>query len=376
MFSVPAALRFQPSSGSRTQKPNPLVRDPVQNQGQAVNRPISLYHHYNQHDQNTVVVLPGDLVFSVKSRIHENVTTNDTLLLRSLPSLNTLLRDTGPDLSRERIWDMFKFLGVCEFDWAVDTKRPLLRGICITHAGRMRTVNLFDDVSELQPKVPINYPRHAYLWLRPFVYDQRTGSIVPFNDIDAVMAHEARQRPAAAAAEDAEAHNAAAAVIVDPSMMMDPDEDADHMLAELERWGAAPDDDAKQPQNRAAGAANDDAKSEASTVVAQPHLRAERHPFFWQYVPVCSTHADLHTGGASAVMRPDAGRRRLFQMYPQVIYLGLLYSEPRRGRPNQLDTEVMQFTIHGPFGSRAIHDDVLLQSRHLLRVVDLEYQYF
>lgn len=299
-------------------------------------------HLYNQHDQNTIIVLPGDLLFAFQSPHHEH-TSNETLILRSLPSLNTLLREAGESLTPEDIVSAFKFIGACVYDWGVSDEMPLLRGINIVHSGCMKVVNIFDDVTVKQPGLPKTLPRHAYLWLRPCTTDPVTQRIVPYNNINLLNA----QNNAPENEEDVLLH-----------MFSAEPEDEKKLLAELDDWGV----EAKQPQAAPAGPA------------AAP-VGPARPRYFWQYVPVCSTHTDLQFGGRSAALRDTDNGQRWFQAYQYLIYVGHMIERPNRAAARTLDSDIMQYTIYGTsFGTRARYNDVMCEERHTLQSIEIDTQ--
>lgn len=371
---------------SETPKPNPLVPDPVEKQGISINTSVSMKYHYNQHNQNTIIPLPGDLLFNFRSPPHEHE-SNDTLIVLTLPALNTLLRELGPRVTPTQIWDTFKLLGSVDFDWTVDPQRPLLRGIQVSVARRMRVTNLFDDVSRLEPTLTKQLPRYAYLWLRPFCVDPVTQDIVPFRAelIDVVTgqaeAHRGRD-------DDDGGGNAN----VDDVFPDDP------FNADL---FAAPEDEAKMMNDHFAafGVPRDDGDAAAAVAAAAPAAAGAQpavppprpplpplvrghdkaavagHRFFWQYQPVCSTHPDLECGGKSAAMREEFDEMHIFQHYSQVISLGLMYSFPLAAphrKPMPLDSDAARFATFGPWGPLPYYARVMLEHRCRMQLVDVD----
>ena len=342
----------QPRYNYRT----PPGQDPAERQCVQVNSRFSLHHYYNQHNQNPIVVLPGDILFCFHSQIHQHM-PSETLIIRSLPSLNTLLRELGPRITPLEIWRLFKFIGVCEKDWTVNPKRPLLRGIRITHMGRQSVPHIFDDVSESEPMLPRSLPRHAFLWLRPYEFVPGTdrAHIRPFLDrllpMDGETDLEIEPSKEPAAEEKLSMEHFA-----EP-------EDETQLLAELDAWG----DEFGLPQAAPAAKPREEKKDDTAT--------SKDPEYFWQFAPVCSTHADLQHGGESAALRAVDGKQRLFQHYRFAIYLGLMYSYPRHfSTPQRIHDPIVTYATFGPLGDLARYQSTMLDHRHLLRWVDIDSQ--
>lgn len=312
---------------------------------------LAYKHLYNQHDQNTIIILPGDLLFAFQSPHHEH-TSNETLILRSLPSLNTLLREVGDAISAEEIIASFKFIGSCLCDWAVSDETPFLRGIDIVHSGYMKVVNVFDDVTQRTPMLAKTLPRHAFLWLRPCMMDPQTQRVVPYNAAVVPM-NRGPGAAAVAAGADVDEHLVLHGYSAEP-------EDEKALLAELDDWGM----EAKvaQPGNQQAAA------NAAPAGPARPR-------YFWQYVPVCSTHADLQYGGRSAALRDTDNGQRWFEAYNYAIYVGHMLQRPNRIPPKPLDSDIMQFTVYGTsFGTRLRYDSIMCDQRHMLQSIEIDTQ--
>jgi len=339
-----------------TPRPDPRVLDPVQSQGVATNVSRQRKHYYTQHDQNLVLPLPGDLVFHYRSEAHMKF-SRGTLIVRSLPSLNSLLRAVGPGVQPLDIWEAFRFLGVVDFEHGCGPlgDDPLLRMMNITHSGVMRCVNIFDDVSNTEPGVPKTLPRYAYLWLRPYFDDPKTGAPTPYTEKLVPLVSDA-------AADDDGSQDESPAQKIDrvsalSSLLTDAyDDDWDSLLAK------PPQEEEKQKEEPAGVAA------------AGGHPRMT-HPYYWQYVPVCSTHPDLHTGSAS---QSPAVRHGLypFKHYDYCIFLGVMFAEPQAtGRkPNDLASAVAKYAIHGPFGLQADYADEMKMRRPAMRNVYIDTQ--
>jgi hypothetical protein len=373
-FGVSPASRPHNGSFSLTPKPRPQVLDPIQQQCVTTNTSRWLLHFYNQHNQNPVIVLPGDIIFNVISEIHEH-TSNGTLILRSLPALNALLREMGPKITPIEIWERFKYLGVCAGDAAWLKAQPLLRVITLIHSGIMRVPNIFDDVSRPEPGPPRSLPRYAYLWLRPFRDDPVTGRPVPY--VDEIV-------PLAKGDADDGQEDAGIADTSDP--MIDSDYDPRDGVA----GGGGPislaevDDPFGFAEEKvavvAAAAAPElpDAKALAATAAVaalSPDFPRSPHKYYWQYVPVCSTHPDLLAGEACV----SAARRRgssgiPFRHYDYGIFLGLMIAEPQRGTPNDPTSLIVQYATHGPFGSKREYQELMYARRHRLKTVDIDTQ--
>lgn len=358
-----------------------FLPDPVERQGVAVNQRYCVDYTYNNHDQNPVIILPGDLLFVVRSPMHDNL-DSDTLILRSLPSLNMLLRSVGPSITPTQIWDTFKFLGVCECDWALPDEDPRVRGISITNVGFgcFRCADLFDDVSEVLALTSHSIPRHAYLWLRPFHIDPVTNRIEPFRArlVDMVkpkQSQETQEDLDARGGDDGQ--DSGDLDIVHPSLFADPDDEF-NLQAEMDNWDNIGVED--ENNNNAEMKSVASSRTSRSSGVKSPVTAARRmlqpdyptkHEYFWQYVPVCSTHPDLEFGGKSTALRPADGNKHWFAHYNYCLYLGHMYNRPIRMKPIAMDQDIMRFAIFGPWGNTTYYHRVMLDSRHKLPLVDI-----
>lgn len=317
---------------------------------------LRLSHPYNNHDQNSIIILPGDLLFAFQSPHHQH-TMHETLILRSLPALNTLLREIGgTKITQDEICDSFKFIGSCLQDWALDYETPWLRGIDIVHGGCMKVVNIFDDLTQKEPKLPKTLPRHAYLWLRPCILDPKTRKVIPHNKA-LVQQHQATPSSVVVSSmtQTAETREILDDLFAEP-------EDENKMLAELDDpWQEV----VVQPALPAAAAA---------VTAEEKKQHPEEAEWFWQFVPVCSTHPDLQEGGHSVRTRDtDLGKRWFFE-YRHVIYLGHMIERPNRIRARPLDSEIMQYTIYGPTGLQSRYENVMRDERHLLQSIEIDMQ--
>ena len=354
---------------------------------------LCLEHYYNQHNQNTIIVLPGDLLFAFQSPHHEHI-TKDTLILRTLPSLNALLRQLGPAIKPDEIVTAFVFIGSCLSDWGLDDEVPWVRGINIVHAGCMKIVNLFDDVTQPLPALPKTLPRHAYLWLRPCRLDPETGCVVPYNGraVEGGMQH--RFAEAAAAAAKATVPHGVADPAEDPDALRvhdlfeaDP-EDEHSMLAQLEDWAApdelqideGPGEEKKQPRAQAQAQVQPQTRAQAQAQAQQPPPPPaedpRKHEYFWQWVPVCSTHPDLQSRARSACLRSDARGQNWLLEYPFLVYVGHMIEWPTRTKPRRLDSDIMQYAIYGPLEtrSRMHYDHTMCEERHTLQSIHIDTQ--
>lgn len=340
--------------------------EPVPIQITTTNGQLCYRHFYNNHDQNTIVILPGDMVFAFHSPHHEH-TSNDTLILRSLPSLNTLLRSIGgPQITPKEILASFSYLGVCLGDWTHDESIPWLRGIDMVHAGFTTYLNVFDDVTAPTPRLPKTLPRHAYLWLRACRMNPETRQIEPFNgDIE----------KAAVIADDS-GNQLRASDFAEP-------EDEAKMLEALEDWGEIEiPTDRDLAANTAAAEEKKKAQEQRTKHERMLEVDPATHPYFWQFVPVCSTHADLQLdalgilpGWFSAVNRAQTNFGRWFATYPYLIYLGHMLRWPNRVPALPLENEIMQYAIYGQTSlSRLRYDHVMYEERFKLQSVEIDSQ--
>ena len=350
---------------SHTLKPDPRVLDPIQVQGVATNYRRRHKYYYTQHKQNNVLLLEGDLLFNVKSDAHQHQ-SNGTLILRSLPALNYLLREAGPHIAPLDIWTYFKYMGAHESDVAYGT-HPLMRMCTIATSGLFRATNLFDDWSHNKPQIVGAYPRHAYLMLLPYCDDSKGQPAFFSKRKVPLVADDGGDDRADAGVADI-LRLMTADVLVSGLPLYDPIDDFDDDIDVL---------DAKEEEARKRQRADEeeDAETKKNALPQRPkelYPRYGHYPqwddeYYWQFIPVCSIHCDLMSGAPSADKRSWGNP---FVDYDFGIYLGEIVGEPMStGPPNRIDDVAVKYATHGPFGIVNDYIDTMANDRPQLKSV-------
>lgn len=315
-------------------RPRPS-EEPEERQFKLVNQGWYRTYLYMQHDHNKIPILVGDMVFVFKSP-RDRHTNHGCLITRSLPSLNTLLRDPNviDVVTPTNIWAAFKYLGVCAFErphWRREEK--LIRQMRLIIGGTLRVLDVFADLPTLTdpdskpgPTQTLCSGRYCFLWLRPCGFNSK-GDIVmrdpqtnnnSIDDLKAGMSYSDWQS-ALGLDENKRTENTDVAAAADDDDGLDAYYYRDPFeLGHLRDQSM----DANEERLRKAREAAEKLRTEA--------LKTNAKRTFWQYIPIATDTMNLasiemprvnHEGEAVDEHIPNAVIKP-FTLYPDTIYVG------------------------------------------------------
>jgi hypothetical protein len=307
---------------------DPLARplEEVENrQFKQTNQPVDREYFYVPHDGCRIPVVPCDPVFHFKSPKHRHM-NNQTLILRSLAGLNTLLREPHVSprvIGPEGIWAAFKYIGLCNAErnhWRRHADG--VRRVRITYSGCARVLDMFATLSSLvlpEPCIaPDPYHRFLYLWLRPCGFNARNEIVLkePTSSED-VSDFTARELDELLLHGDDRKHGS--------------DNDDNDELLYLDPFGDHSQDGLALTRQRAAEKRKREEEQKQAAELAAEH---DHKRWFWQFVPVATTSQRLHDLELPKLAEdgsvPDpADTEFCFRKYPNVVYIGRVVTDWR-----------------------------------------------
>lgn len=334
---------------------DPLARplEEVENrQFKQINQPIDREYFYVPHDGCKIPIVPCDPVFHFKSPKHRHM-NNQTLILRSLAGLNTLLREprVAETIGPEGIWAAFKYLGMCNAErphWRRNAGN--VRRIRITYSGCARVLDIFADLQSLvAPEGPSladhPYERFLYLWLRP----------CGFNDKNEIILKDPEKKGSDAGLPDDPDFTQRE---LDDLFLPDRGDNEDRKLFDddhddndlyYDPFGDHSRDGHAVTRQRAA---EEQKRAEERKKAAEAAARHDHRRRFWQFVPVATTTQRLHTlhlPRLDADGTPDdtAPPEYCFTKYPNVLYLGRVVAD-WRGTNAHIRGNTWRHLVFGP----------------------------
>lgn len=338
---------------------DPLARplEEVENrQFKQINQPIDKEYFYVPHDGCKIPIVPCDPVFHFKSPKHRHM-NNQTLILRSLTGLNTLLREprVASVISPEGIWAAFKYLGMCNAErphfWRAE---PLLRRIRITYSGCARVLDMFATLESLvAPDGPrlAEWPfeRFLYLWLRPCGFNTNNEIVL-------------KEPPQSAVVQDPDFTQRELDNLFLPDHKHDVSGDKNDEALYWDPFGDHSQDGHAMTRQRAA---EEQKRAEERKKAAEAAAQHDHRRVFLQYVPIATTTQRLHDLQLPHLAEdgtPDytAPPEYCFRKYPNVIYLGRVITDWRGTNVHIYDT-TWRHLVFGPAVTSATGTDPPMQ---------------